>query len=659
MSLIAARAGQASKTRHAYRPDIDGLRALAISMVVIFHAFPLVLPGGFVGVDVFFVISGYLISGLIFDGLEKGSFRITDFYTRRIRRIFPALLLVMVVCLAYGWMVLTASEYRQLGTHVAGGAAFLDNLLFWREAGYFDNAADSKPMLHLWSLGIEEQFYLVWPLALYLLTRLRARVLLWLLACLGTSLCYSLWLVGHDAVAAFYSPLARFWELCLGAGVAHLGRQGHLQTTYWSRFGAPLGLLLLALATCYITPSSVFPGYWALLPACGTAMLIAAGMQSAINHRILANPLLVWIGLISYPLYLWHWPLLSMARIVVGHTPAIAVRLMLVLGAMVLAWLTYCFVERPIRFGKERPALTPGLCVAMLAMLLVGHTINVQKGLPFRHDQILAADTRTKVVGEDRARLRPTCLLSGTQLQGMDWCLSEGVAAPDYVVLGDSKGEALYYGMVREFAPRRHGVVMGPVNLLWGQEHQQVKSAMEAIDAHASLRDIFLVNALRGMFRVNAETGLIDGALGEPALLDMLSRYTQVIAHWSAMGRRVIFVKDNPTFPDPNDCINGGMTSSPWLNQVFFRQGNSRCRLPYSTHLAGTDAYQHFVARLQQANPKLIVLDPTPWLCDIPANLCTVTQEGRFLYSYDDHISDYANSRIARNLLSKLWPDAQ
>ena len=230
----------------AYRPDIDGLRALAVLFVLLFHAFPSLLPGGFVGVDVFFVISGYLITGLILRDLESGQFSLRHFYARRVRRIFPALCLVMAVSLGYGWLVLTAGEYQQLGRHVASGAAFLANFMFWREAGYFDNAADTKPMLHLWSLGIEEQFYMVWPPLLWLWWR-RWRALSWLVIPLaGLSLGYSLHLAGRDLVADFYSPLTRFWELLLGAWLVYMARSGRLGGGFWSSFAGPLGLLLVS-----------------------------------------------------------------------------------------------------------------------------------------------------------------------------------------------------------------------------------------------------------------------------------------------------------------------------------------------------------------------------------------------------------------------------
>lgn len=155
-------------THPKYRPDIDGLRAIAILSVIGFHAFPFLVQGGFIGVDIFFVISGFLISTIIFGSLERGNFSFVEFYIRRINRIFPALLLVLITCFAFGWFVLLSDEYKQLGKHIAGGAGFISNFIFWNESGYFDNVAEAKPLLHLWSLGVEEQFYIIWPLLLWL-----------------------------------------------------------------------------------------------------------------------------------------------------------------------------------------------------------------------------------------------------------------------------------------------------------------------------------------------------------------------------------------------------------------------------------------------------------------------------------------------------------
>ena len=201
------------------RSDIDGIRGIAVLAVVLFHAFPRVIRGGFVGVDVFFVLSGYLITGIILEDLGAGRFSFAAFYGRRVRRIFPALVVVLVAVAAIGWLFLFAREFLQLGRHVAGGAAFVSNLVLWNESGYFDNASETKPLLHLWSLGIEEQFYLAWPLLMVCSSRLRVHR--WLVAVLGAvSLVACVAMSRTFPADAFYSPLTRWWEILIGAALA-------------------------------------------------------------------------------------------------------------------------------------------------------------------------------------------------------------------------------------------------------------------------------------------------------------------------------------------------------------------------------------------------------------------------------------------------------
>jgi peptidoglycan/LPS O-acetylase OafA/YrhL len=359
---------------HVYRPDVDGLRALAVLAVVAFHAFPHAAPGGFAGVDVFFVISGFLISGIIFEDLKRGRFSFTGFYWRRMRRIFPALVLVLAACLGLGWLVLLPDEYARLGKHVAGGAGFISNVVLWQETGYFDVAADSKPLLHLWSLGVEEQYYLVWPLALYLL-RHRLRPMLWMIATVAAlSFAANLWLTPHKPGAAFFLPFGRFWELLAGSLLAyflHYGRlpQAHRELKAW------LGAALIGASLVLLDKERAFPGWWALLPVLGSVLVVWAGAGAWINRRILSHPALVFVGLISYPLYLWHWPLLAYARIVHDGEAPWTLRLALCALGVVLAWLTYELVEKKVRFPK-RPAVkriaVPALAASMAALAATG-----------------------------------------------------------------------------------------------------------------------------------------------------------------------------------------------------------------------------------------------------------------------------------------------
>ncbi|NHZ62863.1 acyltransferase family protein [Massilia genomosp. 1] len=359
----------------AYRPDIDGMRALAVIAVIAFHAWPTWFAGGFVGVDIFFVISGFLITSILLSQLEKGKFSIADFYVRRIRRIFPALTVVMLATLAFGWVTLLQGEFQQIGKHAVAGTTFVSNLVLWNEAGYFDNDGITKPFLHLWSLGVEEQFYILWPLILWLVLSRKLRFL-WVAGVIFViSMSANVLLVADHPVAAFFSPLTRFWELMAGGVVAYLHLH-HAQR--FTRHGTALslgGAVLLGLAFWLTNEQSLFPGWWAMLPVGGACLLILAGKDALLNRQLLGRRLPVAIGLISYPLYLWHWPLLSYGHIVYGQKPPIAVKLALVGSGFVLAWLTYRLVEIPLRERANRARVTWSLGLGMVAIAVFGLTI--------------------------------------------------------------------------------------------------------------------------------------------------------------------------------------------------------------------------------------------------------------------------------------------
>lgn len=331
------------ESRPGYRRDIDGLGALAVCAVLVYHSFPQYMRGGFIGVDIFFVISGFLISGIIFSGLENNSFSFRDFYFRRIRRIFPALLCVLIFCLIAGYFVLLPDEYKQLGKHTGSGSIYLSNFTLRFESGYFDNAATTKPLLHLWSLAIEEQFYIFWPLILWLAWRCKINIFVIVLL---TTVC-SILLCDHflrheEATIAFYMPWNRAWELTVGSLLAWLDKflwgapkggvyrsssvpaHSLLQDPNFTRkvltnLISWIGLILLMIGLWHIDPKLPYPSKWTLLPVLGTSLIILG--KGAIVNKLFSNRILVFIGLISYPLYLWHWPLLSMAEIVQSGVP--------------------------------------------------------------------------------------------------------------------------------------------------------------------------------------------------------------------------------------------------------------------------------------------------------------------------------------------------
>jgi len=266
-----------------YRPDIDGLRAIAVLMVLVYHAVPSALPGGFIGVDVFFVISGYLISGNVIRDIDRGVFTFLDFYARRFRRIVPALAVVLAVVWAPSPYLLLPAELTNLARHVVAGATFTTNLLLWKEAGYFDAAAESKPLLHLWSLGVEEQFYLLWPpilLAASTVVSRRARVIALLLI---ASFSLNVALVSHHAIAAFYLLPTRLWELLIGGALAHWQNGSNRSAAMPPRIAdlaASLAIAVLVGAGFVLDAHSRFPGWWALAPTLAAAVLIATGERA-------------------------------------------------------------------------------------------------------------------------------------------------------------------------------------------------------------------------------------------------------------------------------------------------------------------------------------------------------------------------------------------
>lgn len=347
----------------AYRPDIDGLRAIAVSLVLVFHAFPKFLSGGFIGVDVFFVVSGFLITGIIM----RADFSFSVFYYRRARRILPALALVVGASLVVGWFLLTPRQFEALGRQAAASAIFVPNFLFWSETGYFAAAAGTKPLLHLWSLGVEEQFYIVWPLLILAARALSGRHL-WmvLLGLTVVSFAYCLSINGYYPDMAFYWPTSRAWELSAGGLLVILG-QPRLRSRV-ADVGVVAGIIAIVWSGIHLQAVPGFPG-WLTTPAViGTMLVVYCGATSGISRTLLGSWPMELLGKVSYPLYLWHWPVLVYGAIWQGgtlSTPQSIAALFISLGC---AFLTYYFVELP----QKRIRLKTAAFSATAALVIVG-----------------------------------------------------------------------------------------------------------------------------------------------------------------------------------------------------------------------------------------------------------------------------------------------
>ncbi len=620
----------------AYRRDIDGLRAVAVLSVVLFHAFPAWLRGGFIGVDIFFVISGFLISSILLRELQQGSFSFAGFYARRVKRIFPALVLVMASCLAFGWLALFPDEYQQLGKHVVGGAGFAANFFYWDQVGYFDTAADTKPLLHLWSLGIEEQFYILWPVVLVLAWKRRANLLAVAALLALASFVANAGGIAHYATATFYSPASRAWELLLGAGLAcaqaRANGEGIRSPKLSPNLLAWAGVALLAAGLALVTRERQFPGWWALLPALGALLVIGAGPGAWFNRTVLSNRLMVWVGLISYPLYLWHWPLLSFAQIVESREPAPFIRTAAVLLAIVLAWLTYRVVERPLRASSGRGKVA-ALWTLMLATAGLGGAIYLNDGLPARkavEDNL--ANHKALVVVEDKAAAA-ACKQRFGFATIYEYCLMADVAkAPTVVLLGDSHAYHVVAGLTKYYSGIGENLLMlatrHPYFGIDPDEHPYQKptgAMLEMALSMPSVKTVVFSTHLR------FETAL-EKRLAVDAARETLRRFL-------AAGKHVIFMSDVPNLGfDPRSCIKrAGVASSATRLPCAITRGEWNAQI---------SQHKEILARLAKEFPQVEWFDSAASLCD--AAYCHAMIDGRLMFRDADHLSYEGDLLVGR-----------
>ncbi len=383
----------------SYRPDIDGLRAVAVVPVVLHHAGFSAVPGGFVGVDIFFVISGFLITRILTREIRDGQFSLLSFYERRARRILPALFIVLVACLAVGWFLLLPSQYDALARSTAATLLFVSNVWFWDAAGdYFGRGVELAPLLHTWSLAVEEQFYLGFPILLWVMAKQSRRFWVGVIALISLiSLGLSIWATTAAPIANFYFTSMRVWELGLGALLA-IGAFPALRRPLVAEVIGLIGLAIILSSIVLISDNTPFPGLMAVPPCAGAAFLIWAGMNNTTSAgRLLALRPIVWIGLISYSLYLWHWPVLVAARVQNGSAdlPAMTAMICVFLSVLLAAASLY-LIERPFRIpaskgGFSRASIFTGAGTGATLILGLAVILVVKEGVPSRVPAELAA----------------------------------------------------------------------------------------------------------------------------------------------------------------------------------------------------------------------------------------------------------------------------
>ena len=355
-----------------YRTEIDGLRALAVVPVILFHAGFDLFSGGFIGVDVFFVISGYLITTILIEDIENKRFSIVNFYERRARRILPALFFIMLVCIPFAWMWMLPNQMKDFSKSLFAVSLFASNILFWRESGYFAAAAEEKPLLHTWSLAVEEQYYVLFPIFLILAWRFGKNRVFWMIVVMAAiSLLLSEWGWRNKATANFYLAPTRAWELFAGSLAAFVVQKQGVQK---NNLLALVGLSAIIFSIFFYDETTPFPSLYALVPVLGVVLLVLYADKETIAAKFLSTKGFVGIGLISYSAYLWHQPLFAFARIQFKSAPSDLIIILLIVSSLILAYFSWKFVEVPFRNKMKitRKAVFSVSSVGIVTFLVIG-----------------------------------------------------------------------------------------------------------------------------------------------------------------------------------------------------------------------------------------------------------------------------------------------
>lgn len=618
-----------------YRPDIDGLRTLAVVPVILFHAGFHAFSGGFVGVDVFFVISGYLITSIILSELEQGRFSIISFYERRARRILPALFFVMLCCLPFSWLWLEPADMKDFSKSISKVTQFTSNIYFYRNSGYFDTATELKPLLHTWSLAVEEQYYLLFPLLLLLVKRFGK---IWIGAVI-TLIAISSFLVAQyysstKPMAAFYLLHSRAWELMIGALVAfnYTDHNINRHTQNHSQYGSLLGFLLICASIFLYEKSLPYPSFYTLAPTAGTALIIAFNTKNTLVSKILGSKPFVSIGLVSYGAYLWHQPLFAFFRHAFLDDVPIYAMLLLVVASFVLALLTWKFIERPFRnktrFNKKE-IFGYGISISIFIATL-GNFVTENDGFPSRYTRLLTGD-----IGHDEffqyqnyRYLRcesPSVANDSLIRNGFLRCRQSKPGVPEVILLGDSHAEHLFIGLA-EAKPNLNIAYYLKAGVPY-VTNKQFDTIFNEIINNGQAQHIVIAMFYYGK-QNSKDFGLYDGL-------------SITIKKLLNAGKTVSLVGDVPKFD-----------FSPVYCTVSKENINSRyCQLSNEKLIIQRQVYDPILNKLaNEFNVKYITIDAP--LCQ--QEKCLMTDGTSIFYRDDHHLNILGSKLIGKYLAEKL-----
>lgn len=683
-SISGTKYANASSAHSLYRPDIDGLRAVAVLSVMLFHLDVALFSGGFTGVDVFFVISGYLITNIIVSDLELGKFSFSRFYLRRVRRLFPALFVTLVATWVAGYYFLSPHHYQGLSASVVSSIFFTSNFLFWSEAGYFDTEAIYKPLLHTWSLAVEEQFYFVWPALLVFLFGLKQRFLIpvvlifaGVLAIVGAEIS-----MRYDPAGAFYLAPYRVSEFAIGALCVWIYRSSW-NPCNWPKWlveaGMVLGLLLIAIPIFVFSKDTPFPGLTALVPTFGTGLAILLGNDARVS-RFLANPINVGIGLISYSLYLVHWPIIVYAHILKTDGLSEFDKFAIVLASIAISTAIYWFVEKPIRRPSKERQLSPmafsASCATMALMFASISGLSwYQEGWPTRLDD----DQASTLVKIDRSK-EDKIAISVCRYDGRG-CLFGAVPGNDridVVLVGDSHANHWVYGLHYFLNARNLSGLMisggGGVAPLKGgktysgrglepKETDKVFAAIDKVNPRivvlSARWQLYYHTSSPEKHKFYFNYGDHVGRQVDVSAKAMQAAASDTIDYLTSRNYRVIILGQVPYFgTQPLNCFS----RPSWMLRnlrMATKSTDDRNDMSWCHNFTRGKALRRAIpldkmfARIRANGRKFQYVNFTDDLCRA-GKYCTSYLDEGFIYKDDDHINTIASRILARKFFSRL-----
>lgn len=630
-----------------FRKDLNGLRALSVALVVIYHAGVMSLGGGYVGVDAFFVLSGYFMTSLILRDIASERFSFVEFYTRRARRILPALFAMVLVTSVFAYLFLMPEELKYYARSVRATALFYSNIQFSRESGYFDIGSQLKPLLHTWSLSVEEQFYVIFPILLFVVYRLRSRAVLPVLVAVTVlSFTASEFVVHSDQTGAFFGLPYRLWELMLGGLAVSIGRRPN-------QFGCEvitaIGIILLLSSALFYTDLTPVPGVASLIPCIGALFIIISGRDSRLAAVLLGNPFCQFIGKISYSVYLWHWPIIIFEPYIVSDlSPWARVALVLVLSVG-FGWASWKFVEQPFRFqfviGKKPVAALGCYLVVAGGFVSVSEVVIDANGLPNRLSDRAARLYAAK--SDASPFFRPQCFgdpdgngLTPADVDQDKVCLLGSSGQPEFVLWGDSHAGSLASSL--DAAAKRSGrtgIFVGnggcpPFASSGLLRPDRVKrcddfnASVEAMIIRLNISDVVLAAYWRKYLSIRDGTeSQLSAKEGSVQFTDVRSRLADNVMRLNDLDTKVWLMLDIPDFAQP---VPERLARLATLSEQV------QISLPISEVNDRQGAGQNLVREVgRQANARIV--DPTPWLCD--AHVCNAVSGETVLYKDGDHLT--------------------